>query len=104
VLLTKNTSTAVLRHDTLKPGCSEEIFAYLKARGVTKPSQIAVVGDRIATDVVMASLMGARSVWIKDGTPARPAEKTWYGPVEAGVVEMLQRRGWKAMPLSEKEI
>ncbi|KAI5816281.1 mitochondrial PGP phosphatase-domain-containing protein [Pyronema omphalodes] len=102
--LSQNTSTAVLRHDTLKPGCSEEIFTYLKARGVTKPSQIVVVGDRVATDVVMASLMGARSVWIRDGTPAKPAERTWYGPVEAGVVRLLERRGWGPVPVEEREI
>ncbi len=34
---------------------------------ITKPSQIAVVGDRLFTDVLMANMMGSWSVWVKDG-------------------------------------
>lgn len=34
---------------------------------VTSPAQIAVIGDRLFTDVVMANLMGSTSIWIKDG-------------------------------------
>lgn len=34
---------------------------------VTSPDQIAVVGDRLFTDVMMANMMGFWSVWIKDG-------------------------------------
>lgn len=34
---------------------------------VTSPNQIAVVGDRLTTDVMMANMMGFWSVWIKDG-------------------------------------
>lgn len=35
--------------------------------GVTKPSQIAVVGDRLTTDVMMANTMGAYAIWIREG-------------------------------------
>jgi phosphatidylglycerophosphatase GEP4 len=35
--------------------------------GVTHPSQVAVVGDRLFTDVMMANLMGGYGFWIKDG-------------------------------------
>ncbi len=34
---------------------------------LTSPSQIAVVGDRLFTDVMMANMMGSHSVWVKDG-------------------------------------
>lgn len=35
---------------------------------MTSPSQIAIVGDRLFTDVMMANLMGAHGFWVKDGT------------------------------------
>ena len=34
---------------------------------VTKPSQVAIVGDRLFTDILMANLMGSWSIWVKDG-------------------------------------
>ena len=34
---------------------------------VTSASQVAVVGDRLFTDVMMANLMGAWGVWVRDG-------------------------------------
>lgn len=34
---------------------------------VTSPSQIAVVGDRLLTDVMMANLMGSYGFWVRDG-------------------------------------
>ena len=60
----------MLRHSTKKPGCGPEVFAYLKSApgsNVTEPSHIAVVGDRLFTDVMMANMMGSWSVWLKDG-------------------------------------
>lgn len=53
-----------------KPGCGDEIMAYFKAHpevGVTHPSQIAVVGDRLMTDMMLANMMGSWGLWIKDG-------------------------------------
>lgn len=35
--------------------------------GVTKASQVAVVGDRLTTDVMMANTMGAYALWVKEG-------------------------------------
>ena len=69
-LLERNTGVSVLRHSTKKPGCGSEVLQYFRSQpesGVTKPSQIAIVGDRLFTDVMMANLMGSWSVWIKDG-------------------------------------
>lgn len=35
--------------------------------GVTSPHQIAVVGDRLTTDMMLANMMGSWGIWIKDG-------------------------------------
>ena len=35
--------------------------------GVTHPSQVAVVGDRLFTDMMLANMMGAWGVWVQDG-------------------------------------
>ena len=35
--------------------------------GVTAPHQIAIVGDRLATDMMLANMMGSWGVWVKDG-------------------------------------
>ena len=60
----------VLTHSTKKPGCGSEVLEFLRDApnsGVTKASQIAVVGDRLFTDVMMANMMGSWSIWVKDG-------------------------------------
>lgn len=65
-----STGVHVLPHSTKKPGCSAEIMEYFRRypeTGVTRPDQIAVVGDRLTTDVMMANLMGSYAVWVKDG-------------------------------------
>ncbi|KAL1857364.1 hypothetical protein Plec18170_003488 [Paecilomyces lecythidis] len=51
-----------------KPFCGAEVLAWFRERGVVeRADEIAVVGDRIGTDVLMAVGMGAWSVWCKDG-------------------------------------
>jgi phosphatidylglycerophosphatase GEP4 len=72
--LEENTGIKVLRHSTKKPGCKEEVMAYFKAHpdaGVTRPDQIAVVGDRLSTDIMMANMMGSYGVWVRDGVTGR---------------------------------
>jgi phosphatidylglycerophosphatase GEP4 len=69
-LLEKNTGVTVLRHTTKKPGCHGEIMDYFRSKPdsqVTKPEQVAIVGDRLFTDMMMANMMGAHSVWVRDG-------------------------------------
>lgn len=69
-LLKQNTGVTVLRHGTKKPGCHSEIMEYFRSRpdtGVTREDQVAIVGDRLFTDVLMANMMGSYAVWIKDG-------------------------------------
>lgn len=64
------TGVTVLPHSVKKPGCGHEIMDYFKKHpetGVTHPSQIAVVGDRLTTDMMLANMMGGWGFWIKDG-------------------------------------
>ena len=51
-----------------------EYFRQHPETGVTRPDQIAVVGDRLTTDVMMANSMGSYAVWVKDGVV--PPEET----------------------------
>lgn len=51
-----------------KPLCGPDVLAYFKEHGVTDdPREIAVVGDRLATDVLVAREMGSWSIWCRDG-------------------------------------
>ena len=68
--LEQSTGVIVLRHAIKKPGCGSQILDYLRGRpesGVERPDQIAIVGDRLFTDVMMANMMGAWGVWVKEG-------------------------------------
>jgi len=69
-LLERNTGVKVLRHSTRKPGCHAGIIEHFRDAdvGVTRASQVAIVGDRLFTDVLMANMMGSYGVWVKDGT------------------------------------
>ena len=69
-VLEANTGVKVLQHSTKKPGCKDEVMAYFRAHpdsGVTRPDQIAIVGDRLSTDIMMANMMGSYGFWIRDG-------------------------------------
>ncbi|KAK0752092.1 mitochondrial PGP phosphatase [Schizothecium vesticola] len=94
----KATGVPVLAHQVKKPGCGHEIMAYFKDHpeaGVTSPSQIAVVGDRLATDMMLANQMGSYGVWVKDGVvPLR--EKSVFSRVERRIGPMLLARGYSA--------
>ncbi|KAF2251539.1 HAD-superfamily phosphatase [Trematosphaeria pertusa] len=95
-IIEKNTGIAVLRHSTKKPGCKDEVLSYFMQHpdsGVTSPSQIAVVGDRLFTDVMMANLMGSYGFWVKDGVVER---KNFFARVEDRVSSFLLKRGYCA--------
>ncbi|KAL9603079.1 MAG: hypothetical protein Q9219_001443 [cf. Caloplaca sp. 3 TL-2023] len=69
-LLSSETGVPVLRHSVKKPGCGSRIIShFLNAPGsrITSADQIAVVGDRLFTDVIMANMMGSWAVWVRDG-------------------------------------
>ena len=66
----KSTGVTVLSHRAKKPGCADEIIGYFRQHpetGVTEPHQIAVVGDRLFTDMMLANRMGSWGIWVKDG-------------------------------------
>ncbi|KAL8940186.1 MAG: hypothetical protein Q9211_002404 [Gyalolechia sp. 1 TL-2023] len=68
--LSSETGIPVLRHAIKKPGCGSQIlnhFLHAPNCRVTSGDQIAVVGDRLFTDVMMANMMGSWAVWVKDG-------------------------------------
>ncbi|KAI4723146.1 HAD-superfamily phosphatase [Aureobasidium sp. EXF-10727] len=93
-LLEKNTGVKVLRHNTKKPGCHPDVLSYLRNSpdtGVTHPSQIAIVGDRLFTDVMMANMMGSYGFWIKDGVVE---EKGLFVKLERSLAGFLTRRGY----------
>ena len=100
----------VLRQDTGKDGKKplngKAILQYFKEKGVTeKASEIAIVGDRLATDVLLAREMGSWSVWVKDGwrNPEMPG-RNWNGSINKweARLEGLVRAGFqKKAPLPE---
>ena len=64
------TGVPVLTHSTKKPGCGPEIMAYFARHpesGVTHPSQVCIVGDRLFTDIMMANMIGSYGLWVRDG-------------------------------------
>lgn len=66
----KATGVTVLPHRVKKPGCGSEIMSYFcqhPETGVTGPHQVAVVGDRLATDMMLANTMGSWGIWVRDG-------------------------------------
>ncbi|CUM45111.1 uncharacterized protein AC631_00925 [Debaryomyces fabryi] len=65
--LEKDTGVTVLRHPTKKPGCHNEIRSYFKKQGITKASEIVVIGDRLFTDMLMANMMGSWGIWLSEG-------------------------------------
>jgi phosphatidylglycerophosphatase GEP4 len=68
--LEATTGVSVLSHRVKKPGCKDEIMAHFKKypeTGVTRPSDIVVIGDRLMTDMMLANMMGSWGIWIQDG-------------------------------------
>ncbi|KKY18904.1 putative had superfamily (subfamily iiia) phosphatase [Phaeomoniella chlamydospora] len=118
-ILEKELSLPVLHHKgekEIKPVIAPMVLEHFSKNNVTSdPQEIAVVGDRLFTDVLMARLMGSWSIYISDGwkDPENPKTKrgsvgwgewfyTWaeryrYGslnekvsPVEPGVGSLLE--------------
>jgi len=95
-ILEKNTGVPVLRHSVKKPGCHAEVLSYFRNRpdlDITSPSQIAVVGDRLFTDVMMANMMGFHAVWVRDGVVEDPSI---FCRLEKGLAKFLTQRGYEA--------
>ncbi|KAJ9139274.1 HAD-superfamily phosphatase [Coniochaeta hoffmannii] len=92
----KSTGVVVLSHRVKKPGCADEIMEYFRQHpetGVTGPHQVAIVGDRLITDMMLANRMGSWGVWVKDGVvPLR--EKSIFSRMEHKVGPFLMARGF----------
>lgn len=92
------TGVTVLSHKIKKPGCKDEIMAHFRKHpevGVTHPSQVVVIGDRLMTDMMLANMMGGRGIWIRDGV-APLAEKSMFTKFEYRMASFLLARGYKA--------
>lgn len=92
ILLERNTGITVFRHSTKKPGCGSDILSYLRSlpvSRVTEPNQIAVVGDRLSTDIMMANMMGSWGVWVEDGVvPERSLVSLAHQEADKKVTEL----------------
>lgn len=80
----KATGVTVLSHRVKKPGCGDEIMEYFRQHpetGVTGPHQIAIVGDRLSTDMMLANMMGSWGIWVKGGVvPLKQKSVVSYAP------------------------
>ncbi|EGX89460.1 hypothetical protein CCM_07712 [Cordyceps militaris CM01] len=89
----RGTGVYVLPHAVKKPGCGEDVMAYFRSHpetGVTDASQVALVGDRLTTDMMLANMMGGWGFWIRDGVvPMR--QKSMNG-TESTFVSRGERR------------
>ncbi|RYP29134.1 hypothetical protein DL767_006904 [Monosporascus sp. MG133] len=96
--LETTTGASVLSHRVKKPGCKDEIMAYFESHpetGVTHPSQLAIIGDRLATDMMMANMMGSWGIWTKNGVKPL-SQKSIFARVEHRIGPFLMARGFRA--------
>lgn len=84
-----------------KPFCGEEVVQWFRERGVVESAhEIAVVGDRLGTDVIMAGMMGSWSVWCKEGVfdvgeVGKPG-RSILEKMEVWIERFLRERGYEA--------
>ncbi|KAL9602473.1 MAG: hypothetical protein Q9179_002537 [Wetmoreana sp. 5 TL-2023] len=99
-LLTAATQIPVLHHTTKKPGCGTQILNYFLHQPnshVTSADQIAVVGDRLFTDVMMANLMGSWAIWVRDGVVETKNPMMIYAVLLEGEKIYRGANGWCVM-------
>ncbi|KAK2067908.1 hypothetical protein P8C59_001607 [Phyllachora maydis] len=92
------TDVRVLAHRTKKPGCGAEVMAYFRRHpetGVSAPHHVAVVGDRLATDMMLANAMGSWGVWVRAGVVPL-GEKSVFARLEQRFGPYLLARGLAA--------
>ncbi|GAB0134425.1 hypothetical protein EsDP_00002799 [Epichloe bromicola] len=103
----KSTGVHVLPHSVRKPGCGAEIMAYFREHpetGVTDPSHVAVVGDRLTTDMMLANMMGGWGFWIKDGVVPMH-QKSIFSRMERTLSHLLLARGVRPpLPLASPRV
>lgn len=87
-----------------KPLCGPDVLRFFRDNGVTdNPAEIAFVGDRLATDVMVAREIGSWSIWCRDGwrSPDAP-EKDYRGVfarIESRFESTLRGTFGKSAPL-----
>ncbi|KAI9367316.1 mitochondrial PGP phosphatase [Aspergillus egyptiacus] len=85
-----------------KPFCGKEVLDWFRERGVVqRADEIAVVGDRLGTDVLMAAEMGSWSVWCRDGVGEEitKGKRNMLEKMEVWVERYLREsKGLKAPP------
>ncbi|KAG8530337.1 uncharacterized protein KY384_004839 [Bacidia gigantensis] len=94
--LEEGTGVKVFRHSIKKPGCGKDVFDYFRSNpdvNVTKPSEIAVIGDRLLTDVMMGNVMGMLSIWVRDGIIVKDGT---FMRLEKGLPAFLGTAGFKS--------
>ncbi|KAJ2974019.1 hypothetical protein NUW58_g8793 [Xylaria curta] len=92
------TGVSVLPHRVKKPGCRDEIMAHFSKHpetGVTHPSEVVVIGDRLMTDMMLANTMGSWGIWIEDGVKPL-SQKSIFSKFEQRLGPMLMARGLHA--------
>lgn len=65
-----NVVLPILKHNHKKPGCHQHIihhFQSIHGLGNVKNEEIAVIGDRLFTDILMANQMGSIGVYLQQG-------------------------------------
>ena len=87
-----------------KPLCSPDVLSYFKEHGITEnPAEIAFVGDRLATDVLVAREAGSWSIWCRDGwrDPVQPGKdhRGFFAKIESVMERILRQRFGKIAPL-----
>lgn len=67
---------------------------------IRSADEIAVVGDRLGTDVLMAGMMGSWSVWCKEGVfeegEKGKVDRNFLEKMEVWIEKYLSGRGMKA--------
>lgn len=89
-----------------KPLCGPDVVAYFKEHGVTEnPAEIAFVGDRLATDVLVAREVGSWSLWCRNGwrDPTSPYKdyRGFFSKAEGVLENILRQRFAKVAPTPE---
>lgn len=109
VLLEKELGVPVLRQQPgrKKPLCGSDVLAFFGEHGVTEnPTEIAFVGDRLATDVLVAKELGSWSYWCSDGwrDPSAPDRdyRGIFSKIEASFERLMRERFRKMAPLPKR--
>ncbi|ETN44959.1 HAD phosphatase, family IIIA [Cyphellophora europaea CBS 101466] len=87
-----------------KPLCGPDVLLYFREHGITEnPAEIAFVGDRLATDVLVAREVGSWSIWCRDGwrDPVKPATdyRGLFAKAEGILERILRERLSRSAPL-----